>query len=420
VVVIVTAWLAAGPVAGASVVDQPRATQGTFDSEGPTLARPTPTPTAPALFDGQDLRGVDFGSAALGARTFRGADLTDAIFRDASIPRSDLTQANLTRADLSGADLYGIVATGATFVDADLRRASLQDGMLEGADLRGADLREADLSHARLASAVLAGADLRGAYLDDAVLTAADLTDATLAGAHLVAADLGGANLGGATLEAADLSDTTVTGASLAGTDLRGARLVGAVGLTDAMLAEAFAVSERDLPAALYAARTRLEDRTTIHATLRPVCTEGTAIPQARPYRRGRGIHPIVAISPDDAAQAGPASPSTLEWPEEWEPLAVRHAELVACIRPREVRSASCGRYRSEATGAEIVLHRRWYAWDVSMVGAAEANVIERRTFKPDDPIACPERAYNDPIGTPRVEAVQRFIRRLAGGSRGR
>ena len=97
-----------------------------------------------------------------------GADLTDAVLRDA-----DLTGAVLTDADLTGAVLRGADLTGAVLTDADLTGA-----VLRGADLRRADLTDADLTDAVLRDADLTGADLRRADLTDADLTGADLTDA--------------------------------------------------------------------------------------------------------------------------------------------------------------------------------------------------------------------------------------------------
>ena len=82
----------------------------------------------------------------------------------------DSAALNLTGVDLSGVDLAGVYLKGATLNDAKLNDAKLNDADLDGADLRGADLRGADLRGADLSNATLTGADLRDAHLVGAVL----------------------------------------------------------------------------------------------------------------------------------------------------------------------------------------------------------------------------------------------------------
>jgi hypothetical protein len=97
---------------------------------------------------------------------------------------------------LSDADLSG----------ADLRNAVLRNADLSGADLRNAVLRNADLSDAVLRNADLSGADLRNAVLRNAFLSDAVLRNADLSGADLSGADLRNAFLSDAVLRNADLS----------------------------------------------------------------------------------------------------------------------------------------------------------------------------------------------------------------------
>ncbi len=61
-----------------------------------------------ADFTGASLRGTGFGRCNLKCATFKGADLTDAVFDEAAIESIDLNDARLLRASFLGATFYGI------------------------------------------------------------------------------------------------------------------------------------------------------------------------------------------------------------------------------------------------------------------------------------------------------------------------
>ena len=92
-----------------------------------------------------------------------GANLIDAILREANLYRADLSTADLRGANLIEADLIGT----------DLSASNLSGTKFFQANLSGPDLNEADLSFADLTEANLVGADLMEANLTKANLTSA-------------------------------------------------------------------------------------------------------------------------------------------------------------------------------------------------------------------------------------------------------
>jgi uncharacterized protein YjbI with pentapeptide repeats len=108
---------------------------------------------------------------ASGERDFRGANLSCADLRGATLRDANLRGAHLSCADLRDATLRGADLRGANLSCADLSCANLRGANLRGANLRGADLRGADLSCADLSYADLSYADLRGATLRGADLS---------------------------------------------------------------------------------------------------------------------------------------------------------------------------------------------------------------------------------------------------------
>lgn len=80
-------------------------------------------------FTDTDLSGADLESLTLGLRapgiSFRGADLTGAVLRLASVPGSIFSDADLTGADLFRADISGSEAFGANLTNADLTEANI-------------------------------------------------------------------------------------------------------------------------------------------------------------------------------------------------------------------------------------------------------------------------------------------------------
>jgi len=128
----------------------------------------------------QGLTGADLRDAVLRDAVLTGADLMDAVLRGADLTGAVLRDAVLTDAVLRGADLTGADLTGAVLRGADLRGADLTGAVLRGADLRGADLTGADLT-----GAVLRGADLRGEKIERIFAIAGRLDGYTFYGIQL-------------------------------------------------------------------------------------------------------------------------------------------------------------------------------------------------------------------------------------------
>jgi len=146
----------------------------------------------------------------------------------------DLENVILDGYDLKGADLSSANLRGASLVAANLKHADLS-----AADLQGACLREANLSWASLVEADLKRTDLTQAQLAFSIVSDADVSYAKLCGAELCSTrfggvkmrgtDLGNADLTGTIFENCDFNDTDVSGALLGSTifvnvDLRGLR----------------------------------------------------------------------------------------------------------------------------------------------------------------------------------------------------
>jgi uncharacterized protein YjbI with pentapeptide repeats len=176
-------------------------------------------------------------------RSFRGAEVFDAVLPKADLREAQLQEADLSEAQLQGANLRWAQLQGADLSKAQLQGANLESAELQGADLelaklQGADLESANLQHAALfgaqlqaadlSKAQLQGANLRWAQLQGAELSAAQLQGADLLRAQLQGANLGGAQLQGANLELANLQDARLYFAQLQSASLRGAQLQGA------------------------------------------------------------------------------------------------------------------------------------------------------------------------------------------------
>ncbi len=112
---------------------------------------------------------------------------------------------------------------------------SIVDAYRYGAPLHGANLRGYDLSHANLSWTPLGKADLSGADLSGAMLEGANLPEANLIGANLTEATLRRAmlvqaNLRKANLTRADLSEVQLDGANFREANLSGVNLLLARG----------------------------------------------------------------------------------------------------------------------------------------------------------------------------------------------
>jgi hypothetical protein len=110
--------------------------------------------------------------------------------------------------------------------------------------------------------------------------------------------------------------------------------------------------------------------------------------------------------------------------PTEWEPVAARHTEMVACVRERVVRQVGCGRYETEDLHISGYVSRVWVRWVVRVVTAADGRVLAEKTFDPTRPAKCPRVIRlapgqvpqpKDLLRTPDQDAVQRFLRPFVG-----
>lgn len=116
-----------------------------------------------------DLSGAQLGDANLVRADLRGADVSSADFTRATLHQAKFTAATIRMTKLNTADL-----TDATFDDTELRLS-----FLRGADLSGASLRGATVIATTFTDAVFFRTDLRGADLGRSALSAADLSEIT-------------------------------------------------------------------------------------------------------------------------------------------------------------------------------------------------------------------------------------------------
>lgn len=166
-----------------------------------------------AVFNGAELKEVDFS----------GADL-----RYGQLQRTNLLRALLTKAQLGDASLAHANLSSAQLIGADLQRADLTSASLTGAALGSANLSQATLREANLGAAIAVAAQLTEADLVQSDWRAANLSQAMLQRANLRQSDLSRSNLSQADLRDAQLQDASFRFANLAGVDLRGANLQGA------------------------------------------------------------------------------------------------------------------------------------------------------------------------------------------------
>ncbi|WP_299487794.1 pentapeptide repeat-containing protein [Acaryochloris sp. IP29b_bin.137] len=251
--------------------------------------------TKQADYENIDLRYANLTGAQLTSNfsgaDFRGAQLTNAIFKDkssywyratlirtnfhgvdlknhdlsgldlseANLSDTNLTNTNLAHANLTGADLRGAILEGTILDQANLLNAQFDDtfeahgknfyawaiqnqqGMgrdfgavdltclnLKECDLSRSNLTEANLEQTNLASANLQDAQLQRANLYRANLTEAQLANSNLQGIRAIGANFSGSSLASANLIQADLTDACFVGATLATAHLQGANLSNA------------------------------------------------------------------------------------------------------------------------------------------------------------------------------------------------
>jgi uncharacterized protein YjbI with pentapeptide repeats len=338
-----------------------------------------------ANLSGADLRGLDLIGRDLSRLTLSGADLRGA----------DLSGSNLSLANLDGAKLAQAKLAGATLDEAKLSRATadgadLSGATLERASLDGVSLKGADLSSAAMTGANLQGASLVGAHLADAQLSDANLAGANLAGADLSNATLNGTTLDGARLESTELSNADLSGATLEGVVLRdvvldGATLIGATGLPDADLAQGLGVSEATLAETLISRQIRLEERSAILRTLGLAC-RGRGVAEAHSFG-GTGLHPLALVGGRGGTSPLGGKAAQLNW----EPMAVRFGQLVACVEEEDRITVELCSYFDAATGAPGPPTRRVrFRRRVRLIEASTTRVLFDQTYEGTFPHECP------------------------------
>jgi len=300
------------------------------------------------LEPGADLSGCDLTELALAGLDLSGSNMTEANLSGVDLRRTNLNRSDLSRADLRGATLDG---------------AFLRETKLDGADLRDLDLTRSVFHPVSLAGTVLDGADLGGS----------ELVSVSLVGASARGTDLSGANL-----SAADLSDAALEGATL-----DGAILIGATGLDDQTLAAALDVTVETLGGTLSEREIRLEARQDILAALGTACGGGT-VPEASTYPQG-DFHTMVIL--DERGQVGADTDQALGLG--WEPMAVRFAQLVACVSEEEDVQVEHCPYTLEGGGAASITRVR-HQRDIRVVEASAGRMVFDRTLEGSNPQECP------------------------------
>jgi uncharacterized protein YjbI with pentapeptide repeats len=155
--------------------------------------------------------------AATGGTSFRGADLTEADFTQATLKSTDFREAILLGTCWKEAREIDLIRPGNTYLQYEEIRDLLVTGKgggkhfdrllnLQGINLKNANLIsssfiDSDLSQANLERAKLADADLKATTLNQANLQEADLSRAKLVQTQLDKSDLSGATLTGAYIE---------------------------------------------------------------------------------------------------------------------------------------------------------------------------------------------------------------------------
>ncbi len=139
------------------------------------------------------LRQLTITFAAIGGTCFRGANLTDADFTQATLESTSFRRANLTRTCWFQAQKLSLACVGGTYLENEQVRQLVVTGEGQNQNfdhcfLRGINLRGANLVEASFVGADLTEANLQSANLSKAKLMQAHLDGADLTGARLVAA----------------------------------------------------------------------------------------------------------------------------------------------------------------------------------------------------------------------------------------
>jgi len=203
--------------------------------------------------------GANFRRLDLTKAYFIGADLTGAIFKEATYHNADFTNAVIAEAQLFRGTQNGFTEQNLyqtqSYQNGSLQGIQLGDSDLSGWNLSNLDLTGASIGLSDLTGASLQGSDLTGVHLNASTLDQADLSGATINGVNLKNTtsrgftftqlqgtasyqngDLSGIAFGsGNDLSGWDFSNQNLTGASftdavnLSGADFRGADLKNSI-----------------------------------------------------------------------------------------------------------------------------------------------------------------------------------------------
>jgi len=182
-------------------------------------------------------------------------------------------------------------------------------------DLQGMNLASANLSHGSFQQSNFSGATLLGANLEYANLSAIIASRANLQSAHLAHAILSSANLNGGNLSRADLRFAVLANADLRGADLSGADLTLAV------------LNQANIEGAVFDGAILDKTIWVNNAVCKPqsvgTCQEVDSS-QIQSYVLKQTVvdakeDPLTQSLQDQAAQPGPAAPSTQNPPTEKE-----------------------------------------------------------------------------------------------------
>lgn len=104
----------------------------------------------PVYLENADLREADFSHAKVSWFQFNGADMSDAILRNAVFEYTNMERVNLAGADLTGANIGGIDLrkanlTGATMDKAFLDRTVMADATVDGTSVHGLRIRRGNV-----------------------------------------------------------------------------------------------------------------------------------------------------------------------------------------------------------------------------------------------------------------------------------
>ncbi|MBD2522706.1 pentapeptide repeat-containing protein [Nostoc sp. FACHB-133] len=150
------------------------------------------------------IRNIAIAFAATGGTSFRGADLTNADFTQATLKSTDFRNTILICSRWHQAKMLDRVRPGLTYLQNSQVRQLLVTGQGQDKNFDGQKLRGINLQKANLADASFIGADLSEANLQDA-----DLSRAKLKQTQLDGTDLTGATLTGAYIEDWGITNTT-------------------------------------------------------------------------------------------------------------------------------------------------------------------------------------------------------------------